>query len=74
MRFRELSRCGRRTTYRQVGPDVPCVSEQLGAILRRRFPASSAPYRLVGHSLGTQLAIHSTTLNAERHAIDPSFR
>lgn len=63
-----------RTSYAYVDASVPCVSEQLAQALQRRFSMGSAPFRLVGHSLGAQLVIHSSTLLSQRALDDPAIR
>lgn len=63
-----------RTSYAYVDASVPCVSEQLAQALQRRFSMGSAPFRLVGHSLGAQLVIHSSTLLSQRAQHDPAIR
>lgn len=65
MRYRLLTQCGTGVKWRYVSSSVPCVSEQLAAVLRRRFPPGTASYRLVGHSLGAQVVIHTATLLAQ---------
>jgi surfactin synthase thioesterase subunit len=65
MRYRKLSHCKTRVQMRYVFlPHIPCVSQQLADALQQRFPLGSAPYRLVGHSLGSQVVIHAATLMA----------
>ncbi len=65
MRYRMLTQCGKGVKWRYVSSTVPCVSEQLAAVLRRRFPRGAASYRLVGHSLGAQVVVHAATLLAQ---------
>ena len=66
MRYRKLAQCGTRVQMRYVFlPHIPCVSQQLCDTLQRRFPAGAASYRLVGHSLGSQVVIHATSLLAQ---------
>lgn len=65
MRYRLLTQCGMGVKWRYVSSSVPCVSEQLAAVLRRRFLPGTASYRLVGHSLGAQVVIHAATLLAQ---------
>lgn len=63
-----------RTAYGYVDSSVPCVSEQLAQTLEQRFSQGTAPYRLAGHSLGTQVVIHASTLLAQRAKERPSIR
>lgn len=65
MRYRLLTQCGTRVKWRYVSSSVPCASEQLAAVLQRRFSPGTASYRLVGHSLGAQVVIHTATLLAQ---------
>lgn len=72
MRYRKLSQCGTHVQTRYVFlPHIPCVAQQLADALQHRFPAgsggalASAPYRLVGHSLGSQVVIRAASLMAE---------
>jgi hypothetical protein len=63
------------TSYSYVDSSVPCVSEQLAQALQQRFSmANTAPFRLVGHSLGSQLVIRASTLLSQRSQDDPSIR
>ena len=65
MRYRLLTQCGTGVKWRYVSSSVPCVSKQLAAVLQRRFPLGTASYRLVGHSLGAQVVIHTASLLAQ---------
>lgn len=63
MRYRKLAECGTRVRYRYVfNPNIPSVSDQLANTLKDRFPLGAGHYRLVGHSLGSQVVIHTATL------------
>lgn len=66
MRYRKLAPCGSRVQMRYVFLEhIPCVSQQLANALQHRFPVGSGPFRLVGHSLGSQVVIHAATLMAQ---------
>eukprot|EP00624_Nannochloropsis_granulata_P007318 evm.model.NODE_7157_length_17160_cov_22.777040.7 len=65
MRYRLLTQCGTGVKWRYVSSSVPCASEQLAAVLQRRFLSGTESYRLVGHSLGAQVVIHTATLLAQ---------
>ena len=47
---------------------APSISQQLADVLARVFRGSRAGYRLVGHSLGTQLVVHASTLLMQQQA------
>jgi len=75
MRYRKLSDCGRHVKTRYVFlSHIPCVSQQLADALQHRFPLGAAPYRLVGHSLGSQVVIHAATLMARARRAEVEAR
>lgn len=66
MRYRTI--CPRKGTlayYTPKGP-APSISQQLADVLAEVFRGAEAPYRLVGHSLGTQVVVHASTLLMQR--------
>ena len=62
MRYRTICpKKGHVTFYASSRPSSS-ISQKLANLLTDVFRGSRAPYRLVGHSLGTQLVVHATTL------------
>ncbi len=68
MRYRTI--CPKKGTAAFCTPKAPApsISQQLADVLAQVFRGSAAGFRLVGHSLGTQLAVHATTLLMQRQA------
>eukprot|EP00624_Nannochloropsis_granulata_P002526 evm.model.NODE_22740_length_8389_cov_39.273216.2 len=66
MRYRTFCpKKGHVTFYTSSRPSSS-ISQQLANLLTDVFHGSRAPYRLVGHSLGTQLVVHATTLLSQQ--------
>lgn len=68
MRYRTI--CPKKGTPAFYTPKAPApsISQQLADVLAQVFRGSQAGYRLVGHSLGTQLVVHASTLLMQRQA------
>ncbi len=68
MRYRTICpKKGHVTFYASSRPSKS-ISQVLMDLLADVFRGSTAGYRLVGHSLGTQVVVHATTLLSQRKA------
>jgi len=68
MRYRTICPQRGRVMYYASSRPSPSISQTLADLLADVFRGAQAPYRLVGHSLGTQVVVHAATLLSQRKA------